>query len=53
MPFVHYSDVLYRGSGGLIFGIKLVLNNAILELDENVDVVFIKEFYATGKTRLI
>jgi len=44
---VSNAKITFKGTGGLIFGMKLVLENAILELEENVDVVFIKEFYAT------
>jgi hypothetical protein len=48
-PVLTVSDakITFKGKGGLIFGMRLVLENSVLELEENVDVVFIKEFHAT------
>jgi hypothetical protein len=50
---VSNAKISFRGSGGLIFGMKLILDNSVLELDENVDVVFIKEFYATDSVLVV
>jgi hypothetical protein len=54
-PVLVVSDakITFKGTGGLIFGMKLVLDNSILELEENVDVVFIKEFYATDSVFVV
>jgi len=50
---VSNAKILFKGKGGLIFGMKLILENSILELEENVDVVFIKEFYATDSQLVV
>jgi len=43
---VENSSISFRGAGGLIFGLPVILNNAVLFVEEGVDVVFINQFHS-------